>query len=486
MKYIKNVMANKDCKKIIVIGLLQFIISLVILPLIVYACNSLPWADDFTNSYANFPEAVENNLKLYFFPAFRKMIYTYIYGGGYYFVTFVNFLISPFLRGGITGIRIANCCINIFFFSSAFVFFYMFTRRVLEGNLLLANVFYCAFVVVLVNAYMNSEVYTQYVVLIAYVMPVGLLFVLLSVMISEQWKGRYLVLAVLAFLLGGSPLNVAALVCGLVFIIGILEWIVFGRKFEFIISFSMAIVGSLVNVLSPGNYIRHDYTVEGYDVLDSLIHTINVVVESILTKITNIPLMAIMLFVALVILSEVRYESLKVKFNYPLLCTLTVVIGIVIVDFPVFFGVGQIFDRGIYIQDITTYILGFFWMVYIIGFFKEKAISIRQVDKWMYCVFVMGFLFVALNMHEKFECTTFYMWDSLFSGELKECVRNQEQIMNMTEKSQEKDVVVYLDEEIDNVFFDSLGSDSTYYYNYTVAGYYGKESLKVFYSESVD
>lgn len=97
-------------------------ISIMLVPIFIISFYTIPSADDFVNSVT-----IRTSLQYHQFylnAAISEVIYYYKNISGYFFGAFLNFFISPLLRGGLEALRVTVFLINLFFFLSLYLFIY--------------------------------------------------------------------------------------------------------------------------------------------------------------------------------------------------------------------------------------------------------------------------------------------------------------------------------------------------------------------------
>ena len=208
--------------------ILYAMILTVIIPILIYASKSFPVADDFGNTRYVRDSMVSES---FFLTAVKLAGETYVRLGGNFFSAFLNYFFTPFLRGGIVGIRIFNTIMHIVFYISVFVLVRFFSKHILKADSNIALFLYFAFIFCLVNNRVNSDVYSWYVVLVAYILPTAILMFCHSILIySVCTRNRmYIPAAILAFLVSGSSLNITALNCGLLLLLWYLRPLLLGH-----------------------------------------------------------------------------------------------------------------------------------------------------------------------------------------------------------------------------------------------------------------
>lgn len=167
---------------------------------------------------------------------------------------------------------------------------------------------------------------------------------------------------------------------------------------ELHISSIMLFQDGFINVLSPGNYIRHDSYATEYNVLGAAIDTLQFSFDSLQDRVFNTPLLAIILLAFVVAVSRIRFKEFCLRFDFPITFTIVCFLGVEIIDFPVILGTGVAFDRCLYVQDIAIYVLGMFWMVYVCGF-VQKRVGIIELPIRHIFIMIFGFSMVTLGIN---------------------------------------------------------------------------------------
>ena len=462
---------------------------IVIIPTLIIAGKSVPAADDYSNSI--FFRASWDAYKSPFIASLAESAGLYKTTSGYYFAAFLNCFCSPFLRHGIQGLRAFNLLTSLFFYFSALILCRAFSAGALkDARRVFTWVVFASFVIMIVNGHKNSEVYTWYVVLVAYVLPLAFMLLTFAALIqaSEKKKILYILAAAGAFLVSGSSLNVTALNCGMLFIITVYYFASGEKKKGSAIVFLFSLIGAIINVASPGNYIRHDEAASEYGLTDTLLYTAKLTAKMIAERITGSLFLAVLFVVFIAALYLFDYSGRKIRFNHPVIAAVIVFAGVSIVNFPVCLGyANQYFpDRCIFTQDLTIYLLSFLWIVYFAGWIKTETrlFSGASHKKQMICTVLIMAAACSVPLlinGALWKMPTIEMMRSITSHDLDRYVEYEEGIIAEISGSPDKDVVLTRPEQITNDFCKDIGiTDNTaYWVNVYVAQYYGKDSVSL-------
>jgi len=452
--------------------------AVIIIPIIIYGMNSLPVADDYSQSNPHLLEErdiTDGFLKF----AIRKTASVYMGGGGAFFSYFADFYITPIRRWGLHGVRIANSFISAFFYISMLFYVYSFNSVFLKESRNYSLMLFLLFAFNLNNNGFNTEVYTHYINMVVYILPLSVMMVAHGLLFRSIANDNriHIASAVLGFLVGGGMLNIVVLNCGLAIIALYLSRAFNKGIRKPMIMLICSVIGGIINVLAPGNFVRRDLMSKQYTFLEAIFKTIIFSLEELELKLTHSLFPICFILVIFLTLNSAKGNNYSLKCKHPLCVGCLFLAGIFLVNFPVVYGAGVIFDRGIYVQDITIYILSFMWGLYFCGWLIRKRGErhcYKRIDIGRLCAVLMAMLLMSNNLGDYRSMTTPYMIGTIANGELARYVEFEEGIINEILQSKEKHVYVRRDEELSNPFFINLGSDLSKYFNRTFYGYVGK------------
>lgn len=303
--------------------------AIVIIPILIYAGHSFPVADDFNveNDIAEVLPSCHS-----YFVAALIWVYKYYVGiGGYYSDVFFSYLLSPISRWGITGLRIVNVSLYIVFFLAAFFMIWAFIRKILKMEQDTVWFIYFVFIFALFNNFDNSEIFTWYDVVSEYIFVSAIMmagFGLLFMSISDENR-LYIPAAVCAFTASGAILNLVVFNCGILFLFGAYAFIYWNKRKETLTVFGAALLGALINLASPGNFVRHEGIASNFDVIGAIKHTIMYEFFLIDQKLSKSLFLLLALIVTAVLYFKMDYENIPLergldakRYNHPLLLLL--------------------------------------------------------------------------------------------------------------------------------------------------------------------
>ena len=455
-----------------------------IVPVLCYALLSVPAADDFSN--ALMLQSKINTLGSYNSALTTMISSVYNQSGGYWFALFLNYFFCPFLRFGYIGIRVFNCLALAAFYATFFFFCRTMVKAHYDADRTMVLGFSTASLYLIINNYINSEIYTWYTTIAAYVLPVGVLFLGLSFFIRAKDSGKaadLILAAIFGFCANGTSLNASVLCCGLYFIIT--YWYFrYGpvKPWKCVLVTAFTYISAVINLIAPGNFARHAILTPDYDVFSAILVAAFQVVSRFIYLLTETPFVAIIILLCVFMFPCMkRIKNENVKFAHPILVGLLFLAGLVIVQFPVTLGYSSSHfpDRCVFIEDISIYILTFVWLWYFNGYLQRKKRQLKPDHRMRSVVLLICALFslLTLGIQGAENNTTYYMIASLGSGAAQNYAANQLDLLDQIENSPSDSVVVYTDPDSTNRIINPTGitSDKDNWVNTSVAAYYSKD-----------
>ena len=484
----------KENRQMLIAGIILTLFALaIVLPVLYYARYSFPTGDDI--GYALSMRALLNRSDSYLGAVWRGVVVEYKEASGMFFTTFTDYLFSPVLNGGVTGVRIANVLLQSFFVFGVFFFALTFSRKILNKGYNVAMLIFCMIIYAVVNIQSNGDIYTWVTVVNMYNAQVGLILIGLSLFIICLMDNRDLLCipaCLIAFLGSGAALNIAALNCGILMIFGVYGFLILKRKWVSLGVFISALIGAIVNVAAPGNYVRHDEMQAGYNLSGTMINAVSVSVRAVFSRVFNPVFFVILLIMLLVFIHELDYSGTDYQFNHPLIGLFIVFISIVVVDFPVILGYGgsSIPERSRFIQDITLCIMILLWMLYFTGWLKKRFGEFEFRKEHLFAMCVACIIAISCTVYSSDDgMLTFgtpYMIHSILNGSFRSYASFECNMLYEIRDSVEDDVVIVRDEIPYNPYakYFYVDEDPGQWPNTYYAKYYGKNSVRIEYPDS--
>lgn len=458
-------------------------ICFILIPIFVLSFYAIPAADDFSMSNKIRTSMAEGGYS-HIGASLHMTIHYYKNFGGYFFALFANWLISPLLRGGINVLRITVFAINLFFYLSLYGFVTSLLKMFFEiDNLKIKLLSYFLVLFAITNNYNNSETWAWYCVSIAYVFVIGCMFwgIIFFLKAIKSGKKAYIIgAAVIGFLVSGGSLIVTAMNCGIYLLIGV--WAVWtnNKKRIAAICFCSALLGGVINLVAPGNFIRHETVTSEY-LIGGALKTAAFLTWSrfqYLFFYTPFIILLIVFFIVAYKFFSFRYDLR----GYQLIIALGFIfLGVTVLNFPVCLGynTGTLPDRCIWVEDCAIYTGVFGWVACFAGWLKRKAGNMEMQKEILTCITVSCMLFLCSlgRVYNLDSYPTIKMVKQLTNGEISECVKFWTDVFEEIETSPDKGVAILREEIPENefIFPPHLRDDKTWWVNAGMALYYGKD-----------
>lgn len=460
------------------------LICIILLPILIVSLYALPAADDFSNT--NRVEMLLVEKYSYMKVALSEASYYYKNVSGYFFAAFLNFFLSPFLRGGITALRGVVFILNLFFYISLFFLVNELLKFFINSkNIELKVLVYILVLFAFTNNNNNIEIWAWYCVVVGYVFIVGCMFwgIIFFLKALKTDKLYYIIMAsVIGFLASGGSLNITALNCGFYLIIGVIGFWGYNKKKTAVICFISALIGGVINALAPGNFIRHELATASYPIVASLKTSISLVISRMQTLLFYSPFILLLMVFLIFFLKNIPDSKCEYKIH-PIIILAIIFGGVGIINFPVCLGYNtrNLPYRCLWIEDCAIYIGMFSWTAYLSGWLKYKFKEFKIHKEFILCISCSAVFFLcSLGAVHNIESYPFIsMTRQLLNGEIAEYAMFWEDIFDEIERADSKEVIVYRDELKLNDYICSPGisSEKDNWINRAVADYYGKNSV---------
>lgn len=476
---------QKKILKICRLALFQAIL-LIVLPLLILTFYTVPGADDYSNTLAMF----HADGGRWLVRAFKCTVEMYNNWQGAFTGAFsVYYGLGIYEKYGMTGLHIQNFITTLAYFVSYFFAYFGIWRMGINkrnvktdiAGLLLFNIILFGF---LHETYIADAFYWRSGSGM-YTIPLILLYLsvwMYSVYVKNKKAGCLLLSSVLSFFAAGGSLGISVIVCTLY--LGAVLWkkISSGKVGSILFVFISGLAGTLLNVIAPGNYIRHDTYETEYEIIKicwyTLKYSFSVIGEQFSSGIL------IVFFIISMISIKWILNGIKIKFDHPCLVILYAVISMIAVNFPVCFGYSSDSPNGRaeFVAKVSIYFFaaGMLWYLagYIVCYLQLDLNRNIIVTLFICClVAAKGWGYPNAWIEQK----PLKVYFDLGYGKAKKFYETSLYILNELQNSDCEDVVVTV-KEYD--YFDvirgiGLTPDKEYWANKDIAEYYKKNSAEL-------
>ena len=305
---------------------------------------------------------------------------------------------------------------------------------------------------------------------------------------------RYLIIgSILAFLAAGGALCISAFTCAALCLLSILDYDS-SRFFRLsnVISLS-AFIGTLVNIIAPGNFIRKSQTAANSTVPAALKHSIYRV-SSTLSEPSKLGFILCISFIVFFISYQSTFKSANnntpnnsIFHVHPILISLYCYLSVIATDLPVLYGYGNgeaMNDRCVFIESISIV-----FFVSIASAYWGHWISIHNTfDFTKEHIFIIALVCLTslsqyINPHNLEELTPYKMIVHMLGpkNDFADNADKQKSVIQQITESDDDDVIVYIDKDSPDEWYNTrtigINDDPQRWVNVNVANYYGKKSV---------
>ncbi len=467
---------------LILISVLVFLILLV--PYLFASFCACPSADDFSN----LSRALSQKTNSFTINALFASINVYFGWQGTYTATFLSIWgAAIYWYGGLVALRIEYVFSILFFsFSVGFVLYEFMEvfdfQKPKRINYCIAST--SVFIFIALYNYNVCEIFYWHTGIAAYTVPVSFSLLTIGLIVKENYRWRDMVLSLLlALLSAGGALDISAFVTGSVFLVAVYKAI-YKKKIDILsaLTFFVALVGSIINVISPGNFIRHSAFSDEFPVLYAMTLSIKGVINANLEMVKN---GTILLIVFICLFMYNKLSQTHFRFQNPFILGSLLFFGSIIIDFPVFLGYagGELQLRGVFVRRVSMTLFYFLFSANLTGWIANKIK--KRIDYKIKFKLIMGIL-VAISMF--ILCAPVY-WDSVVPfkiwrdminpTEIKRFESTNNGIIGTLTNSPNEDVIIYVDSYDDRGYLKGFGleEDKEFWINKQMSKYFGNKSI---------
>ena len=430
--------------------------------------------------------------------------------GGMYKVFCMGIGSVPFLKWGIAGLRVYIAFVHFVFYGVLLWTLKQIVYRTASVHKWSLTIeIYAILVYWLINNQLNNQMYTWALIQSAYVIPVITMLCGIGMYIrhldAQQQSKINMVFCVASslcgFLVGGGPLDIAVLNSGLCFIACYYGYLHLERKRKEWLLFGFSVLGALINLISPGNGIRHGSEWGVGFFVNSFLIACNYTIRELSSLFTKTPFVFLVLILFLLVYKEVDpRRAKKITYDHPVFFGIFLFIGISLTSWPYTFGNGIDFKadfegRVDYVFDVALYSVTILWIIYFAMYvkkyitiaFDDKTSSTRVYSGIIVALLVSSMMIVFRQNGEII--TTRYMISSLADGSAQAYSDYQEEILRQVENG-EGDIEIYYDWDkvpkkhpviIGLRLTDEVDEPGIFWQNCAVARFYGKDNVYVHY-----
>lgn len=451
------------------------------------AFYGIPVNDDFSN--ANSMSALAN--VDYLMRVITKSAETYMNWQGTYTGTFMTYVLNTFANFGIIGIRVEYLLCVLLFWGIMVILLYQFTGFFADKHKVEVTIFLFLLYMVYGLSFLDvGETFYWHTGICMYTIPLTLAIASITLYCSaikrnKMWK--IILASVLAFLAAGGSLQISAFICVSTFGICGLR-ILLDKKLDKTCSvFIFAFLGSIVNASAPGNFVRHSQIDKEYHIFGAILDSaksVYILIAEDLQRALLIDLVVFLFLFGIYTLSECDF-----RFPFPGLITAYLVIGMIVIDFPVKlgYGSGEFPVRCVFIEKVTIALFIMLIVLYWSGWLGKKWEFCFKKEHIVCIVISLLIANVSVVQSEMINnIVPIKIYRQWINGNLSDYSNTNLNLLDEIADSPEKDVITEKD-EIDGmgIYMQlDLREDSEHWVNKAVAQYYNKDTVQIIRKEA--
>ena len=476
-----------------ILALLVFWVVSMIAPILIATCYAIPSADDFTNATPYLTS--KGNLLIYLT---QHTIDTYLNWQGTFTGSFIC-LIPVYTIGSYSLLRIELFVVAVLFMVSLYFFLDNCNQKILKDDRkVVSMLLFATMLFYVLGTSEIDEVFFWHTGVGVYTIPLSLMFFALGVFLQngEGSRWKFVLASLAAFLANGGALDICVLLDSFLLLGFIVDWHQKKTTKKKTWILLAAIVGGLINLVAPGNFMRHAEKTENLSLVKNFLHAFVQINRTITSQIETgmlLPVIVLGLFLGF-------YLSRKVSISVKQLLVIFLYgnLAMIATDFPVAVGYnGPYFpNRVIFVERIAVFI----YVMIIVSAIGIKIGNRCAIDKGHIAILSL-MLVIAMahyaNIDNLLEITPYKMSWHLARGDFEREKLKQEAIIAALESSQEREVVIKTSElglsedssgmaihEQDaawtNLKTVGLANDPSFWINRDIADYYDKDSIILF------
>ena len=483
---ITNTRIHKGAKYAIIVGSIIMLFTVIFIQ-VWAAYYSVFDADDF--SVANSMRPYGDSAWEYLAACFRYVKRTYLNWQGTYSSLFIWTILNPLNELGLPQLRVVMVLNALLYFFSLIFLMHTIFHNIIKQNYHVKLFAYTCVVYMVMNSGSYPEVFFWFNGAGTYSFPIICLLFSLGFFVLANTRDKNAVFyAVLASVLSigsqGGSLAIGGVGCYSVLVLWFWFWMR-SKKFSGmnLAVTSVFFAGAIINVIAPGNYIRHELYEEGIHPIAAIGMTIKQYFVAIKMVFTNNQFLVI--FLLLILCGAVLYTKLQADIKTYTLTSLLFLITPAAAIFPVILGCGEdveIPNRALFII-FTAAILVYSNMAMVAGYWIAKLIKEKEAKPvWMLgplAVLLFVFLFRAFFVSDVRDTVMVGTLRNLYYGRIQEYYKECKGIYEYLEECGEMDVVIEnYPERVEDFGVFKLYTNPDEWENTCVANYYYKNSVR--------
>ena len=335
-----------------------------------------------------------------------------------------------------------------------------------------------------------DELFYWWTAVAVYTIPLTFAVFSVSMLFRFYYKKKHVELffSVLFALMGaGGALDISVLLCLMLIGGALLIYLSKKEYFASIIVIASSILGTIINVCAPGNFVRHGNYANGYDLIECLKYTVSdVSIELYAGMVCGLIPLLIVSVITLTIKYMCNTYSQDISFKQVCFATVYCLFAIYFVNFPVYLGYHRSYlnARSYFVERVT---IGLFLVVLCIVWgvwmsrFSRRILKLSMII--LFYVFCWSSIFFVQTTNEY---EPIRMMVSILNGTTPRVSKRELDILEAIEHYTEREVYLSYTVPVDEwtgIKTIGLTDDVTNWVNVSVSYIYNKDCVSVKYCD---
>lgn len=469
----------------LVYGISILFVLLTIAPLLIACCYAVPAVDDFAAARTARYWKMEGLSSVAI--AFKQMVLGYLEHQGTFTGYFFQYMFSTMFEVRLIPTRITLLFITGLFLVTLYFLYYSFMQHIINVGRykFLINFIYVLLVYVITIGHNVKEVFYWISGAFVYTVPLSFMFAGIIFMMKAlqcKYKENIVAASVMCFLSTGGTLPIAAFTNVIVLGVGIYEFKQ-KRDLKVLPVFLCSLMGAVINVIAPGNYIRQNNIGAELNIVMAVKNSCIAAASCFMNLIRNSPLLLIVIIFMLIgswqisVGNVYRGGTIIRRMIYSIL-------GVIIIDFPVMFAYGtlHIEPRVLFVQNIAVAMATMVCSL-CIGQILAHILRKVKIPKLVngivgLAVIIMLIALMYTGNYDKSDIIPVAIYMNLANGNMKEFDEGYKEIFELLECGEDKDVVIERYPSDMGILKPlSFRTDADYWINKETAKYYGCNTI---------
>ena len=469
-----------------------FAILLIVLfsfPILLSISYIVPGSDDFCNAF-NIEKLREENSYLY--SAFLYSISFYMNWQGTYFGAFFIGL-YPNVHNSYYCLRVILFVCFILFVCGTFFYVLIFCKRILKLSESSSYVIVTTLVILTLNTTNGCEWFSWYSGCSVYQLPMISYLYSLIFLLSFYKRKHYCLMIIsifLSFLAAGGTLALTSFGSSLLLFTTLFlidkNKLIAKNNIVLFFPFFTSVLGGVVNILAPGNLIRHSVIEPSGE-----FHIFRALMYSILSFLKHLIFLnnfSFLIFLGIIFIVIYKKESIKISIKQLTLFATLGFFSVIFVAFPILLGYSS---NGIDTISRTAYTFDLaiiFYSMFITGVFASYIRKNELLEKLFFVfsklnhfsiliILVFTIVFLYLGLKNGYSFRTF---KDLKHGYIQEATTSLAKVYSELSKSKNLNAVLSIKPiRSSTIYIPEISEDPKYWINTCTSRYFGAKSCSI-------